>query len=74
MALEVKMVTDKKLLRGKGRKKNKALTLINFACLVSFRILVTFVAYCRLLKYNNKKKIDYGKNDKRNGSAGLSHP
>ena len=26
------------------------------------------------LKYNNKKKIDYGKNDKRNGSAGLSHP
>lgn len=55
-------------------------------CLVSFRILVTFVAYCRILQSFAEyyrllqniiveyKKIDYGKNDKRNGSAGLSHP
>ena len=35
------------------------------------------ISYFCILLQNIKveyKKIDYGKNDKRNGSAGLSHP
>ena len=40
-------------------------------------LLQNITEFCRTLLQNiivEYKKIDYGKNDKRNGSAGLSHP
>lgn len=36
-------------------------------------LLQNIIELCRTL-LQNIKKIDYEKNDKRNGSAGLSHP
>ena len=39
-------------------------------------LLQNFAEFCRVLQniIVEYKKIDYDKNDKRNGSAGLSHP
>ena len=41
-----------------------------------FGIFSDISYFCSLLQniIVEYKKIDYGKNDKRNGSAGLSHP